>query len=243
MNENRKLRKEILKLEKQMQVEKNPQLVLSLSERYIEIGEPHQSVAVLLEGIQANPDHVTLKVICARTMLTYQTDDVSRAESIIKHVLMTHPENLLAQQLMEQIHAQVETMHEIALPPDTLELQRQATLTIQNAHVAAQASTLTGLHRESAKTLHGKNDIDEKVSDAYALFRKGQLEDALGLFQEILETDPDNDAARDGFRKIYAEIVKSRENDAVNRKREKQLEVIRRSIRLLDAMRRVVTIR
>ena len=43
-------RKEIIKLEKQMQRNPSASIVMSLAEKYVEVGEPHQAVAILMEG-------------------------------------------------------------------------------------------------------------------------------------------------------------------------------------------------
>jgi len=257
MDENRRKRKEILKLEKQMQKNPGQQVVLSLAEKYAEIGEAHQAVAVLIEGIQSNPDNATLKVVCARYMLIYQTDEVTKAENLIKHVLMEHPDNLMAQQLMEQIHTQVDTMHEVAAPFDfdTSELQQQATMKFNappagRSHGGQSGGQTTGTGNASSSedvqaegSSIGSLEDDpyyDLLSRAFELFHESRLDQALEIIQRILEEDPENPHAREGFRLIYAEKYKIQEESKIDTRMEKKLEVIRRTVRFMEAMRTVV---
>ncbi len=52
-------RKEIIKLEKQMQRSPSAVTVMSLAEKYVEVGESHQAVAVLMEGMEEFPQYET----------------------------------------------------------------------------------------------------------------------------------------------------------------------------------------
>ncbi|HPQ41846.1 MAG TPA: tetratricopeptide repeat protein, partial [bacterium] len=183
MDDSRKIRKEILKLEKQMQRTPNQQVVLTLAEKYSEIGEPHQAVAVLIEGIQANPESATLKVICARFMLMYQTDEITKAENLVKEVLNSHPDNLMAQQLLEQIHTQVDTMHEVPMPFnfDTSELQKQVTLRFPKG-----AEPDGDVDRGAQDWEEAESARANPLAEAYRLVTEGALDNALEIVQQVL---------------------------------------------------------
>lgn len=212
-------RKEILKLEKQMQREPKIPVVIALAEKYVQVNEPHQAVAVLMEGIETFPENLTLQVICAKYMITYETDDVSRAESLIKQVLMQQPDNHLAQQLLEQIHTQVDTMHEVARESDTRELQAQQTIRVP----LESQSDLPAYHQQ--------------LTNGFRLFHSGNIDDSLAIFQGILEEDPDNPDAQEGFRLAYTAKLKDQETEVRQEKLERKLEVVRRSVKFLDAMK------
>lgn len=236
MSNNRKNRKEILKLEKQMQKSPNQQVILTLAEKYTEIGEPHQAVAVLIEGIQAHPESATLKVICARFMLMYQTDEITKAENLIKNVLVDHPDNLMAQQLLEQIHTQVETMHEIPDPFhfDTSELQKQATMKYPSPSGSQGSDAAVDAVWDDSQNNHG-----EALAEAFKLYQEGALDAALEIIQGVLEEDPENSDARESFRLIYAEKFKDQDELDLDDQMAKKLEVIRRTLHFLEVMKDV----
>ena len=223
MSENvKKNRKEILKLEKRMQKKPSPKVVISLAEKYIDVGESHQSVAVLLEGIPLFPDNIDIQVLCAKYMLLFQTDDISRAESLIKKVLTDQPDNKMGQQLLEQIHSQVDTMYEVARQTDTSELIAQQTMRMLKGK---QSGSLSKFHVQ--------------LTDGYRLLRSGDLESALEIFQRILYDEPDNTDAQEGFRLAYAAELESLENERQNVKFQDKIQVVRRTIDFLEAMKTV----
>ncbi|MBN1880012.1 tetratricopeptide repeat protein [bacterium] len=229
----KKTRKDIIKLEKQMQRSPSAATVFNLAERYVDIGEPHQAVAILMEGIEAFPQFETLQVLCARFMIMYQTHDVSRAEELIKSVLIEHPDNVMAQQLLQQIHACVDTMHEVARPfgADLSELP-----TLKTQRVAIITPRQTEENREVSDEGVEISPFHSELTQAYGKLHQHDLDGALAIFQQILETAPDDNDAREGFRITYAAIVKETES----RDRDKKIEVISRTIRLLESMKTVI---
>lgn len=191
----KRIRRDIIKLEKLMQNSPTPVTVMNLAEKYVDIGEPHQAVATLMEGMEKFPSHATLHVLCARFMVTHQTHDVTMAESLIKHVLEKHPDNLMAQQLMEQIHTCVETMHEVARPFGD-ELSELPTLKTQKVIQINESDSghVSSNHEESVSPFH------IELTEAYRKFHNSDFRGAIELFQKILEESPDNTDAREGFR-------------------------------------------
>lgn len=227
----KKTRKEIIKLEKQMQRNPTAATVFNLAEKYVEIGEPHQAVAILMEGMEAFPQYETLQVLCARFMITYQTHDVARAEELIKSVLEQHPDNVMAQQLLQQIHTCVETMHEVARPFGS-DLSELPTLKTQRIAVVT-----SGDSTESEPEINELSPFHLQLTDAFSRLHRQDLKGAMTIFQEILEAAPDNTDAQEGFRITYAALVKEKAAED----REKRIEVISRTIRVLEAMQQVVS--
>ena len=232
-NESKQLRRDILKLEKQMQRKPTAKVVLSLAEKYADLDEPHQAVAVLLEGIDTFPGNSTLMVICAKFMVKYQTDDIIKAEALVKQVLMDHPDNLMAQQVLEEIHAQVDTMHEVAYAPDTDVVGLRESLSeLLESQKTKQVPTV---ETDDLPPFH------EELTKGYRSFHEGDIDSAFDIFQSILEEDPDNQDAREGFRLSYAARLKAEEDESKQEKLEQKLEVVRRSVHFLEAMRKVVS--
>jgi len=218
----KKSRKEILNLEKQMQKNPLPEIVLSLADKYIEVEEPHQAVAVLLEGIPIFPESYELQIQCAKLMLRFQTDDVARAESMVKNILLNNPENADAQMLMQIIHSQVDTMYEVARQTDTRELEAQPTMQIES------------------ESSHDVPVFHKQLTEGFSKYHSGNMKEALEIFQEILENDPENADAREGFRLAYASQLNETEDVELSSKLERKMLVVKRSIDFLEAMRTVV---
>jgi tetratricopeptide (TPR) repeat protein len=231
MKDAKHIRKDILKLEKKMQADDVKAITaIQLAEKYVEIDEPFQAIAVLLESTDVFPDDITLHLLCARFILTYQNQDAGIAESLVKNILRKHPDNQAAQRLLEQLHTCVETMHEVARPfgSDMSDLP-----TLKSAKVMHGSGKDDGASDERNRA--GDQPVEELLADACASFRGRDFKLALEQFQKILEWDPDNVEAREGFRKTYKAIV--RENETLARHR--KVEVIGRTIRFLEAMRKI----
>lgn len=233
MKDEKHIRKDILKLEKQMRADDVKAITaIQLAEKYVEIGEPFQAIAVLLESTEVFPDDITLHLLCARFILTYQNQDAGIAESLIKNVLRKHPDNLTAQRLLEQVHTCVETMHEVARPfgSDMSDLP-----TLRSARVTGYSSGSDVSGNEPYRMDAGEQPVEDMLADAISSFRGKDFKCALEQFQKILEKDPDHTEARDGFRRAYKAIVRETEVMARHRK----VEVIGRTIRFLEAMRKI----
>ena len=152
---------------------------------------------------------------------------------MIKAVLKEHPDNLLAQQLLQQIHTCVDTMHEVARPfgADLSELP-----TLKTQRVPVRHDNHSEDEQDDCFDDEGLSPYHEQLKDAYGKLHESELEAALAIFQQILEESPDDANAREGFRITYAAIVKENESN----ERHKKIEVISRTIHFLESMKVVV---
>jgi tetratricopeptide (TPR) repeat protein len=222
---------DIIQLEKIMHDNPSAATVMALAEKYVESGQPHQAVAVLIEGTETFPEHLELHYLCARFVIMYQPDEIPRAETLIKTILAKEPDNTVARQLLESIMTCVDTMHEVALPygSDLSNLP-----TIKTSKVNAMYDNVQAGEKEVTPT-----DIfpehHTELTDGFKLMKNMEYEEAISVFTRILEDDPENTDAREGFRLAYAGLVKKRETF----KHQKRIEVVGRTIQFLEAMQDV----
>ncbi len=230
----KEIRSRIIELEKAMRKKPKATTVLELAETYVEAGQPHQAVAVLLEGIETFPEHLELHYLCARFIVMYQPEETPNAEKLIKGILKKDPNNTAARQLLEQIMTCVDTMHEVALPYGS-DLSNLPTIKSVKVNKATQPSESGDEKQDS--DLFPK--YHQELKKGFGLLDSNKYDEAISVFGAILEEDPENSDAREGFRLAYAGMVKTRESV----KKHKRIEVVGRTIQFLDAMQKVSQMR
>ncbi len=230
MKEVSQVRKEILKLEKLMQNDISSHIATQLAEKYVEIGEPVQAVAVLLESIEAFPEDVNLLLTCSQYIIAYQDQNSAQAQSLLNAILAIDPDNQHAHRLLENMSANADSDRASQQDSDLADMP-----TLRTRKVTPEAIK-ERRHFDKDKADSNVVANEEILSKAFCCLNESDLQGALELFQETLEKDPDNSEAQDGFRRTYKAILNERERI----KFEKKGEIIGRTIRFFEAIKSVV---
>lgn len=216
-----------MKLEKLMQLDAGSNTAIQLAHKYVEAGEPVQAIAVLLESIEAFPEDIPLHLTCARYILAYQNQNSSQAALLLNKILTIEPDNKAAQELLADITAETDVRSQ---DPDLSDMP-----TMRHRKVIPESKRVRTDGYQKDRVVNDEVPDEDLLSKAFCCLNENDLQSALVHFQKVLEKDPDNKAAQDGFRKAYQAILN--ENERV--KREKKGVIIGRTIRFLEAIKSV----
>lgn len=175
----KRIRKSILKLEKELQKDVVPSTILHLAEEYRKLDENDKASDILKRGLQHHNENSSIKLALAKILLLSERFEDVR--ELVQSVLVKNPDNLVARKILGEL-PEIES--------DTSSMETSTTESI-----------------ESERPIYP--DLVEK---AIEYFHKRQFEQSLSLFKEYLESDPDNEIAKNGFTLAYTAWIESCES-------------------------------
>jgi len=185
----KRIRKTIAKLEKDLLKDTNPGNFMHLSEEYRKLDEPTNAIATLRRGLTVHPESASLKLALAK--LLFASQSLFEARALAESVLQKNPDNLVARKLLNELP----TIDADDTP--VLEAFEQGNTTLESIPLPNEMPQ-TQLPEDA---LTENSDLLEK---AVELLRSQKFEEAVGLFKDFLEQNPDNEIAKNGFTMAYA---------------------------------------
>jgi tetratricopeptide (TPR) repeat protein len=178
----RKHAKNIQKMEKQFSASPSPNGALQLAELYKSDGKIEQAIAILRESLEIFPDHATILIALSRILIAAEPDEdtIEEIKDAMASVLRKAPGNFAAEKI----------------------LQQASDLNQENKNAPSIAIGLP----ESPEDGKSQKMIED-LGKAYAHLENHEFEIALGIFKSILEANPENASAKEGFTKAYAGLL------------------------------------
>jgi tetratricopeptide (TPR) repeat protein len=182
----KRLGKEILKLEKAIQIEMSSKTLMQLAEAYKKAERLSDAVDLLKKGTELYPDNSTIKISYARYGLMTEVvpENLNEMQMHLQQIVLDKPDNLAAQRLLHQIN---EMRDKSENPPEV---------------ITSPPEVITSPSEEPEQ----EAEIDV-IQIAHQMIQNGDPEKALAIFQTILEQNPDDEEAQTGFTIAYTALV------------------------------------
>ncbi len=203
----KRIRKTIAKLEKDLLKDTSPGNFMHLSEEYRKLDESTSAITTLRRGLTVHPESASLKLALAKLLL--DSRNLVEVRTLAESVLQKNPDNLVARKLLNEI-----PMGDADDAP-VLEALEQGISTLESI-AAPTENAQTHLPDEA---LAENSDLLEK---AVELLRGQKFEEAVGLFKDYLEQNPDNEIAKNGFTMAYAAWI---EQEGISEESQDDLEI------------------
>jgi predicted regulator of Ras-like GTPase activity (Roadblock/LC7/MglB family)/Flp pilus assembly protein TadD len=205
---------EIKELVKKLAQNPDSMVFVQLADAYRRAGELEKSVEVCLEGLERHPTYTTARAILGRNYMDLGRLDDAAGE--FRQIEVADPENIMAHRMLGQIFLQngqfadavVRQQRVLALDPDdstAQELLQQALNGAKQADggAAPAAKPAAPAQGSTAASSAKANDAQSgtlKVAEIY--IKKGALDEAAEVLQEILAADPSHAVAQQKLREV-----------------------------------------
>jgi predicted regulator of Ras-like GTPase activity (Roadblock/LC7/MglB family)/Flp pilus assembly protein TadD len=205
---------EIKELVKKLAQNPDSMVFVQLADAYRRAGELEKSVEVCLEGLERHPTYTTARAILGRNYMDLGRLDEAASE--FRQIEVADPENIMAHRMLGQIFLQngqfadavVRQQRVLALDPDdstAQELLQQALNGAKQADggAAPAAKPAAAPQGSTAASSAKANDAQSgtlKVAEIY--IKKGALDEAAEVLQEILAADPSHAVAQQKLREV-----------------------------------------
>ena len=198
---------EISELSKKLAQQPDSMVFVQLADAYRRAGDLEQSNHVCLQGLERHPTYTTARAILGRNYL--DLGKLDEAASEFRQIEVSDPENIMAHRMLGQIFLQKGQYAEaiarqqrvLALDPDDTTAQELLQDALRQAKQqeggpkappAPAPSVPAAASAEQLQTL--------KVADIY--IKKGALDEAAEVLQEVLAADPNNALARQKLQEV-----------------------------------------
>jgi predicted regulator of Ras-like GTPase activity (Roadblock/LC7/MglB family)/Tfp pilus assembly protein PilF len=211
---------EIKELSKKLAQNPDSMVFVQLADAYRRAGDLERSIEVCLRGLERHPTYTTARAILGRNY--FDLNRLEEAAAEFRQIEVADPENILAHRMLGQIYLQqgnfaeaiVRQQKVLALDPDDTTAQELLQRALQGAKEAEggrPTSRSTNASTESsasgtpeALVTPPKAPAESlgtlKVADIY--IKKGALDEAAEVLQEILASDPGNAIAQQRLREV-----------------------------------------
>jgi predicted regulator of Ras-like GTPase activity (Roadblock/LC7/MglB family)/lipopolysaccharide biosynthesis regulator YciM len=213
--------------ELQKKVAQNPaSLVFApLADTLRKAGRLDEAIEVCLAGLEHNPSYMTARVILGRTYT--EKGQLDEAINEFKKITVADAGNIMAHSMLGQLYMR-RSQHAEAIE----EYQRVLALNPDDAGTQAALEEALGKAREapgaapalpSEKAAPERDPREDKLAVAEIYIKKGALDEAVEVFQEILQADPGNKIAKAKLAEIVAlKEKKVKEEGEAEKKRKTQ---------------------
>jgi predicted regulator of Ras-like GTPase activity (Roadblock/LC7/MglB family)/Flp pilus assembly protein TadD len=216
--------------ELQKKVAQNPaSLVFApLADTLRKAGRLDEAIEVCLAGLEHNPSYMTARVILGRTYT--EKGQLDEAINEFKKITVADAGNIMAHSMLGQLYMR-RSQHAEAIE----EYQRVLALNPDDAGTQAALEEALGKAREapgaapalpSEKAAPERDPREDKLATitvAEIYIKKGALDEAVEVFQEILQADPGNKIAKAKLAEIVAlKEKKVKEEGEAEKKRKTQ---------------------
>jgi predicted regulator of Ras-like GTPase activity (Roadblock/LC7/MglB family)/Flp pilus assembly protein TadD len=196
---------EIKELSKKLAQQPDSMVFVQLADAYRRAGDLEQSNQVCLQGLERHPTYTTARAILGRNYL--DLGKLDEAVNEFRQIEVSDPENIMAHRMLGQIflqkgqYAEAITRQQrvLALDPDDTTAQELLQDALKRAKQQEggvkpppAAPAPAAASAEQLQTL--------KVADIY--IKKGALDEAAEVLQEVLAADPSNALARQKLQEV-----------------------------------------
>jgi predicted regulator of Ras-like GTPase activity (Roadblock/LC7/MglB family) len=208
---------EIKELSKKLAQNPDSMVFVQLADAYRRAGELEKSIEVCQQGLERHPTYATARSILGRNYLDLEKLDEAEAE--FRQIEVADPENIMAHRMLGQIYLQkgqyadaiARQQRVLALDPDDGTAQELLQQALQAAKQAEQSPTAAAAPAAAAPApapapaapAPKANDAQSgtlKVAEIY--IKKGALDEAAEVLQEILAADPDHAVAKQRLQEV-----------------------------------------
>jgi predicted regulator of Ras-like GTPase activity (Roadblock/LC7/MglB family)/Flp pilus assembly protein TadD len=209
---------EIKELSKKLAQNPDSMVFVQLADAYRRAGDLEQSIAVCQQGLERHPTYTTARSILGRNYLDLKKLDEAEAE--FRQIEVADPENIMAHRMLGQIYLQKGQFADaisrqqrvLALDPDdstAQELLQQALQAAKQAEQAPAASapapapaaaSAPAAEAPASKAAADAQSGTLKVAEIY--IKKGALDEAAEVLQEILAADPGHSVAKQRLQEV-----------------------------------------
>ena len=199
---------EIKELSKKLAQNPDSMVFVQLADAYRRSGDLEKSVEVCLLGLERHPTYTTARSILGRNYL--DLGKLDEAASEFRQIEVADPENIMAHRMLGQIYlgkgqfaeAIARQQKVLALDPDDTTAQEllQEALKRAKQHEGSPAVAVAPAKTSPATQASAEQLGTLKVAEIY--IKKGALDEAAEVLQEILASDPGNVLAQQKLKEV-----------------------------------------
>ncbi|MEW6517259.1 MAG: tetratricopeptide repeat protein [candidate division FCPU426 bacterium] len=193
----------------------NPEslVFVPLAESYRKSGMLDEAIETCLKGLQIHPSYMSARMVLGRAYMEKKMYEEAATE--FKKVASADVNNIMAHSLLGQNYllqtkyadAIKEFQKVLALNPDDGNAQQMLTKALELAKQSNGAKPEAGPSAKSAAD--AERDKKQNLTRAEELSRQGDVENAVKLYQLILEADPENLVVRQRLKDLEVKKAKA----------------------------------
>ncbi len=229
---------------------KNPKsrVFVPLADAYRAMGKTEEAIEIARKGVSHYPHYVGGKMALARAY--FENGEGENARTLLEGILHTAPDNLLANRILAEIYQQ-EGQGPKAIPL----LKRLLTLEPGDSYVSSMLAEIetmetptdelppleAPIERESVSVEEPLPQAKiQTVTMAEMYLKQGHLEEALGVYKDLLDQDPDNETLKNRAQKIVEDMRTMRKQPEESVRGGDRIDVLRNLLQCVQERRRAL---
>jgi predicted regulator of Ras-like GTPase activity (Roadblock/LC7/MglB family)/cytochrome c-type biogenesis protein CcmH/NrfG len=226
---------EIKELQKKLAASPDSMVFAPLADAYRKAGRLDEAIETCRKGLDQHPAYATARAILGRALAEKGMADEAIAE--FQKITVSDPANIMAHGMLGQLFSTknryAEAIEEyqkvLAMNPDDSAAQAQLQNALEKARevpAAAPPPPAEGAPAQAAAQAPAQDEEKEEklatITVAEIYIKKGAIDEAVEVFKEILQSDPENKTAKQKLAELLSIKQKKANEEEAKRKAEEE---------------------